>query len=268
MVHSLYRSLCRLSAPGSQICRCCRLWWAWSVQYGRRHPPRREGWNGRQDLRGPKKNAQTGGLTCKPLRSRPPPHPVPSSCSKSCLFVACPARMSAAPFGWRTPSPARTPTMLVCFVIAFTLQLAIREGFCPQRPSGQAMVIDASPSSPRYPPSFFIAHRVQHSHFSAFYVLVDYHRVSRQLTRALALWAYRSVRKNPCVRFEPTTSTSIVTRLTVGPSGTDTGNGPCLSISPEGLTQHVLTNNFSKKRSLSLPRRLQRRFILSFNASA
>ena len=42
--------------------------------------------------------------------------------------------------------------------------------FYPQRPSGQAVVTGSVPSSPRYVPSIFIAHRVQHSHCSSIFI--------------------------------------------------------------------------------------------------
>ena len=43
-------------------------------------------------------------------------------------------------------------------------------GFYPQRSSGQAVVTGVVPSSPRYVPSFFIEHRVQHSHCSSIFI--------------------------------------------------------------------------------------------------
>ena len=41
-----------------------------------------------------------------------------------------------------------------------------RRGFYPQRSSGQAVVTGVVPFPPRYMPSVFIAHRVQHTHCS------------------------------------------------------------------------------------------------------
>ena len=41
--------------------------------------------------------------------------------------------------------------------------------FYPQRGSGQAVVTGLYPSPPRYAPSFFIAHRIQHSHCSSIF---------------------------------------------------------------------------------------------------
>ena len=54
--------------------------------------------------------------------------------------------------------------------------------------SGQAVVTGVVPPPPRFLPSFFIAHRVQHSHCSSIF-----HRVL--LTHALALSASQFVRK-------------------------------------------------------------------------
>ena len=54
-------------------------------------------------------------------------------------------------------------------IITFTLQLKSRS-FYPQRSSGQAVVTGVVPSPPRYVPSIFIAHRVQHSHCSSIFI--------------------------------------------------------------------------------------------------
>ena len=59
--------------------------------------------------------------------------------------------------------------------------------------SGQAVVTGVVPSSPRFLPSIFIAHRVQQSHCSSIF-----HRVL--LTRALALSASQFVRKKKSPR--------------------------------------------------------------------
>ena len=59
--------------------------------------------------------------------------------------------------------------------------------------SGQAVVTGVVPSSPRFLPSIFIAHRVQHSHCSSIF-----HRVL--LTHALALSASQFVHKKQSQR--------------------------------------------------------------------
>ena len=46
----------------------------------------------------------------------------------------------------------------------------IHRRFYPQRSSGQAVVTGVVPSPPRYVPSFFILHRVQHSHCSSIFI--------------------------------------------------------------------------------------------------
>ena len=59
--------------------------------------------------------------------------------------------------------------------------------------AGQAVVTGVVPSSPRFLPSFFIAHRVQQSHCSSIF-----HRVL--LTHALALSASQVVHKKKSLR--------------------------------------------------------------------
>ena len=55
--------------------------------------------------------------------------------------------------------------------------------------SGQAVVTGVVPSSPRFLPSIFIAHRVQHSHYSSIF-----HRVSVANSRS------RAFRKSICAQ--------------------------------------------------------------------
>ena len=50
------------------------------------------------------------------------------------------------------------------------LSSSTRRRFNPQRSSGQAVVTGVVPSSPRYVPPIFIAHRVQHSHCSSIFI--------------------------------------------------------------------------------------------------
>ena len=56
-----------------------------------------------------------------------------------------------------------------CFLIITLLSSSTRRRFHPQRSSGQAVVTGVVPS-PRYVPSIFIAHRVQHSHCSSIFI--------------------------------------------------------------------------------------------------
>ena len=56
------------------------------------------------------------------------------------------------------------------FPITFTFSSSTRKRFYPQRSSGQAVVTGVVPSPPRYVPSIFIAHRVQHSHCSSIFI--------------------------------------------------------------------------------------------------
>ena len=73
------------------------------------------------------------------------------------------------------------------------LSSSTRERFYPQRPSGQTMVTGAFPSPPPEKMPSFIPHRVLHPYCSAFFMLVDFHRIS--LTDALALSARHCSRK-------------------------------------------------------------------------
>ena len=58
-----------------------------------------------------------------------------------------------------------------CFIITFPFRPTITRGRSyPQRASGQAVVTGVYPSPPRYVPSFFAAHRVQHSHRSSIFI--------------------------------------------------------------------------------------------------
>ena len=71
---------------------------------------------------------------------------------------------------------------------------------------------------PRYSPSFLSPIGFGISNFQLF-MLVDLRRISP--THVLSLSACRSVRmKESLVKLKPTTPTSIVTRLTIGPPGT------------------------------------------------
>ena len=75
--------------------------------------------------------------------------------------------------------------------------------------SGQAVVTGVVPSSPRFLPSIFIAHRVQHSHCSSIF-----HRVL--LTHALALSASQFVhkKKSPLIHTSMHSGGFELTRLT------------------------------------------------------
>ena len=53
------------------------------------------------------------------------------------------------------------------FLWSLLLSSSTRRRFSPQRSSGQAVVTGVVPSLPRYVPSIFIPHRVQHSHCSS-----------------------------------------------------------------------------------------------------
>ena len=56
------------------------------------------------------------------------------------------------------------------FFPSLLLSSSTRRRFYTQRPSGQAVVTGVVPSPPRYVPSIFIAHRVQHSHSSSIFI--------------------------------------------------------------------------------------------------
>ena len=58
---------------------------------------------------------------------------------------------------------------LFILMIAFTFSSSTRR-FYPQRSAGQAVATGVVPSPPRYVPSIFIAHRVQHSHCSSIFI--------------------------------------------------------------------------------------------------
>ena len=73
--------------------------------------------------------------------------------------------------------------------------------------SGQAVVTGVVPSPPRFLPSIFIAHRVQHSHCSSIF-----HRVL--LTHALALSASQVVHKKKSQRIDTSMHSAGVLELT------------------------------------------------------
>ena len=56
------------------------------------------------------------------------------------------------------------------FKSSLSLSSSTRRTFYPQRSSGQAVVTGVVASSPRYLPSIFIAHRIQHSHCSSIFI--------------------------------------------------------------------------------------------------
>ena len=64
------------------------------------------------------------------------------------------------------------------FLSSLLLSSSTRRRFYPQRSSGQAVVTGVVPS-PRYVPSNFIAHRVQHSHCSSIFIECCYLTLSR-----------------------------------------------------------------------------------------
>ena len=63
-----------------------------------------------------------------------------------------------------------TAVFFFFFLSSLLLSSSARKRFYPQRPSGQAVVTGVVPFSPRYVPSIFIAHRVQHSHCSSIFI--------------------------------------------------------------------------------------------------
>ena len=69
------------------------------------------------------------------------------------------------------------------FSFSFLTSLLLSSSTCtisyPQRSSGQAVVTGVFPSPPRYVPSIFIAHRVQHSHCSSIFIECCYLTLSR-----------------------------------------------------------------------------------------
>ena len=56
------------------------------------------------------------------------------------------------------------------FSSSLQLSSSTRRRFYPRRPHGQAVVTGVVPSPPRYVPSIFIAHRVQHSQCSSIFI--------------------------------------------------------------------------------------------------
>ena len=70
------------------------------------------------------------------------------------------------------PNRYQVWSVFFCFFFSSSLLLSssTRRRFYPQRSSGQAVVIGVVLSPPRYVPSIFIAHRVQHSHCSPIFI--------------------------------------------------------------------------------------------------
>ena len=104
------------------------------------------------------------------------------------------------------------------FSPSLLLSSSTRRRFYPQRPSGQAVDTGVVPFPPRYVPSIFIAHRVQHSHCQSVFIECCQLTLSRfPLTNFYA-------RQNPCeyvhsVRIELAKLILVGTRITYQATG-------------------------------------------------
>ena len=74
--------------------------------------------------------------------------------------------------------PGTVVLLFVFFLSSRLLSSSTRRRFYPQRSSGEAVVTGVVPS-PRYVPSIFVAHRVQHSHCSSIFIECCYLTLSR-----------------------------------------------------------------------------------------
>ena len=92
----------------------------------------------------------------------------------------------------------------------------VRKRFCPQRSYGQAVVTGVSPSPPRYLPSIWSRMGFSNA-FQVFHARRLASNFANTRSYAFGLWICR---KEHRVRFDPTTSTLTVSRLTIGLPGT------------------------------------------------
>ena len=118
--------------------------------------------------------------------------------------------------------PGTVVLLFVFFLSSRLLSSSTRRRFYPQRSSGEAVVTGVVPS-PRYVPSIFVAHRVQHSHCSSIFIECCYLTLSR-----FPLINFNA-RKSPyeyvlSVRIEPTKLIKVGTRITYQATG-DAGLG-------------------------------------------